>query len=308
MKKINLLAYVVFITVLVSCTQEPPFPPEEIDIEGKQYELTFFDDFDKGKYSDNWRLACYIEGQIGKRGDYSNITQKIGDVGEYNSVKGGKAVDGVNAYTEDGVMHIVQTREFDETTKNWTLCTPAIESIKMFPVNSLIEVKFKMEVKGQLSNYQIYLNPGKRFTVPNDKGYTFKQLFACELISGIKNKVKYTSNIWLGTKEKEYAESISVNDFNGYDMPDEKFYEWHIARMLYTDTGFYVWHDGLQTFNYNWDSGKYGAPDCDVSIHLENNTCGEWSPVNRDWMGKMDTNKKTVDYQIDYVKVYNEVK
>lgn len=307
MRKSFFILITIFLACLISCKQEPAFEPEEITFGGKQFDLVYFDDFDKDNYSDDWNFFALYAGQEGKYGDGSFITSKLGEVDEFNNVYITDSEGKDNAFTEDGVMHLVQTRVYDENTKDWSLCLPFLDSRAKFPVNSLFEIKYKMEVKGELSCYSICLWTPDRYKVPNENGFTFKELYGCELISGKKDGINYDSNIWVGTSDIEYYKDLIIPELSEVYMPDEKFYEWHICKILYTDSGFYVWHDGVQTYDYRWDSDIYGAPGCEVEIHFGNNTCGDWSKNLLEWMGKIDKSRKSVDFMLDYVKVYTLV-
>jgi len=237
-------------------------------------------------------------------------------------------------YTEDGILHLLQCRE--KKDDDWYLCHPSIQMTEILERGTIIEIRYKMPVRGSDAVYHMYLGLMNDDGF-NEQGWTFKQLFLEELLSGRKNEVNYGASMWFGQKveskewsvmdnaiadsERErdaltdYDTPYNVYDDNAYPykMTDEQFYEWHTATAIYDEERFAVYHDGLKVYDWVWDeTPQIGKPQDAYGMKgpalfgFGQGLAGDWAEFFNfaDRTGCFDESVSEYDLQIDYIRAY----
>lgn len=311
--------------------------------EGKSYELLvneeFTDSLSRLKSSISINCTYYDPNSVNsaKRNDGSWLGRKLYGENTYNAMYLEPVTDNEYsmgqriAYTKDGVLHLKALSY--KKNNDWHLYLPRIEMNRIFERNIMVEIRYKLPVKGNDVAYHVGLNLSDKSHF-NEQGWKWHQLYLGEILSAVPNKIVYTSNMFFGKQTnrkakngnevwtKDYVSDTNWNtsyqiynsNANLYPMPDSEFYEWHVMTAVYDDEKFAVWHDGVQTYEWKWeDYPNIGMPQDDirsrkiggVRVFFEMGLAGEWSEIQqnipnighfKDFTGK--------ELEIDYIRVY----
>lgn len=370
MKRVLLNALIAMLFVVTSCASSPhrgmtysraPNEPsyieqkqsyKEVEFNGKSYSLIFNDEFTDSEVDfSKWSASNVYTVEMtetAKCGDGSWLGSKIwGNSKHYNNIilnnipRYAVTCMGQRVYEQkDGVLHMRAVQE--KRGNDWYMFLPGISSTQTFEIGTLYEIRYKLPVKGEDRVLHMQLSPADENYLTNEQGYTFREMFFCEMLTGKKDYVQYNPSMWIGKKvrNKQYSnidnavpdfqrDIASKFDFNNpynvlddnptyYKVSDEDFYEWHTATCVYDEERFAIYHDGVLTYEWKWDEWeKVGKPqnwngiEGARRIFVGYGLAGDWAAFfdNGDlkaMVGKFDDVDKVLDFQIDYVRVWHQ--
>ncbi|MCQ2593350.1 MAG: hypothetical protein MJ188_11275 [Treponema sp.] len=265
------------------------------------------DTFDYEMYAPKWTASAEnIENDMDKT--YWSIKENI--TREVNKT----------TYINDGILHMPEQHWIDENgtahlrdSEVYGFNTSWFGNPIKYPYThkkGLVEIKFKMpRVKGVSFALFEVLKTGHRTdaveTEINANGWAFIEVDYAEIKSKdntieplgsmhIYNPTKdiYKTTDYYYNEETDYLKRIEVDD--------DWYNQWHIMQAVWEDFKMNIFYDGELFRTVVWPE-EYGNPVGDFSFILRPEYCGWDSDL--DW-----TDTAVHDFQIDYIRVYNEEK